>query len=176
MKCSQCMVNPTERFLKPLRNSRITSNVGFTDQNPASRVFCIEPTTCSLILIISVRSEWCFFLFFFLLQFSKRICLAVEKLARATGRRSCSRVEICATWWNVRFSNLKGKNLLIYTGIPGVTLCFCTGSYTFAGHRLLSMGKFLNNFLDFFHFWRNCWSWPKDYLIILWSIFVMTLT
>ena len=34
----------------------------------------------------------------------------------------------------------------------------------------------LNNFLDFFHFWHDCWPWPIDYLIWFWSIFVMTLT
>ena len=34
----------------------------------------------------------------------------------------------------------------------------------------------LDNFLDFFHFWHNCWRWPIDYLIRFWSIFVVTLT
>ena len=30
--------------------------------------------------------------------------------------------------------------------------------------------------LDFFHFWHDCWPWPIDYLIKLWSIFVVTLS
>ena len=34
----------------------------------------------------------------------------------------------------------------------------------------------LDNFLDFFHFWHDCWPWPTDYLIRFWSIFVVTLT
>ena len=34
----------------------------------------------------------------------------------------------------------------------------------------------MNNFLDFFHFWHDCWPWPIDYLIRFWSIFVVTLT
>ena len=31
--------------------------------------------------------------------------------------------------------------------------------------RLLSARLLLNNFLDFFHFWYNCWPLPIDYLI-----------
>ena len=67
--------------------------------------------------------------------------------------------------------------------IPEVTLCFCIGSYaaaaaaaaaTAADRRFLSTG--LNNFLDFFHFWHNCWPWPIDYLIRFRSIFVVALT
>ena len=30
--------------------------------------------------------------------------------------------------------------------------------------------------VGFFHFWHDCWSWPIDYLIRFWSIFVVTLT
>ena len=30
-------------------------------------------------------------------------------------------------------------------------------------------------FLDFCHFWHDCWSGPIDYLIRFWSIFVLTL-
>ena len=33
----------------------------------------------------------------------------------------------------------------------------------------------LNNFLDFFHFWRDCWLRPIDYLIRYWSIFLVIL-
>ena len=36
--------------------------------------------------------------------------------------------------------------------------------------------RLLNNFLHFFHFWHKYWSWPIDYLIRFWSIFVVTLT
>ena len=70
-----------------------------------------------------------------------------------------------------------------------MTSCSCTGSYAVAaataartagnaaaGRRLLSARWILNNFLDFFHFWHNCWPWPIDYLIRFWSIFVVTLT
>ena len=39
-----------------------------------------------------------------------------------------------------------------------------------------SHDNFSNNFLDFFHFWHDCWPLPVDYLITFWSIFVVTLT
>ena len=70
--------------------------------------------------------------------------------------------------------------LLSHTGIPGVILCFCTGSHAAtgaaAGRRFLFTQYILNNFLDFFHFLHDCWPWPIDYLIRFWSIFVVTLT
>ena len=70
--------------------------------------------------------------------------------------------------------------LLSHPGIRGVTLCFCTSSHAVAGaaagRRFLFTQKFLNNFLDFFHFWHDCWPWPIDYLVRFWSIFVVTLT
>ena len=62
------------------------------------------------------------------------------------------------TWW------------LSYPGIPGVTLCFCTGSYVaaaFCSHH---------NFSDFFHFGQDWRPWPIDYQIIFWLILAMTLT
>ena len=67
-------------------------------------------------------------------------------------------------------------SLLSHPGIPGVTLCFCTGSYAAAGRRFLFSQLLLNNFLDFFHFWYDCWARTVDYLIRFWSIFVVTLT
>ena len=39
-----------------------------------------------------------------------------------------------------------------------------------------SRDNFWTFFLDFFHFWHDCWSWPVDYLIRFWLIFVVTLT
>ena len=48
--------------------------------------------------------------------------------------------------------------LFSHPGIPGVILCFCTGSYAAAdtaaaaGRRFLSTRQLLNSFLDFFHF------------------------
>ena len=71
------------------------------------------------------------------------------------------------------------RSSLSHPGIPGVTLCFCTGSYAgagTAGRRLLYKRYLLNNFLYFFHFWHKCWLWSKDYLIRFWSIFIVTLT
>ena len=62
--------------------------------------------------------------------------------------------------------------LLSPTGIPGVILCFCTGSHAAAGHRFLFTRYILNNFLYFFHFLHDCWPWPIDYLIRFWSIFL----
>ena len=66
--------------------------------------------------------------------------------------------------------------LLSHTGIPGVILCFCTGSHAAAGRRFLFTRYILNNFLDFFNFLHDCWPWPIDCLIRFWSIFVVTLT
>ena len=34
----------------------------------------------------------------------------------------------------------------------------------------------LNNFSDFFYFWQDWWTWPINYLIRFWSIFVVILT
>ena len=71
----------------------------------------------------------------------------------------------------------RNRILLSHTGIPGVILCFCTGSQAAtAGRRFLFTRYILNNFLDFFHFLHDCWPWPIDYLIRFWSIFVVTLT
>ena len=62
-------------------------------------------------------------------------------------------------------------------GIPGVTLCFCTGSYAAAaGRRVLFTRYLLNNFSDFLNLWSEWWTWPIDYLIRFCSIFVVTLT
>ena len=70
--------------------------------------------------------------------------------------------------------------LLSHTVIPGVILCFCTGSHAAAGaaagRRFLFTRYILNNFFNFFHFLHDCWPWPIDYLIRFWSIFVVTLT
>ena len=78
----------------------------------------------------------------------------------------------------------RGMQYLSHPGIPGVTLCFCTGSYAAAAAGGVGVGgaascprdNFWNNFSDFFHFWHDCWPWPVDYLIRFWSIFVVTLT
>ena len=66
---------------------------------------------------------------------------------------------------------------LSHPGIPGMTLCFCSGSYASAAasHRLLSTRQLLNNFFYFFHFCHNCWPWPTDYLIRFWLIFIVNL-
>ena len=66
-------------------------------------------------------------------------------------------------------------HLLSHLGIPGVTLCFCTSSYT-AGRRVLFRQLILKDSLDFFHFWHDHWPWPIDYLIRFWSIFIVTFT
>ena len=86
---------------------------------------------------------------------------------------------LCLFW--IKFQDC--LYLLSHPGIPGVTLCFCTGSYAAtataaaaAGRRFLSSRSLLNNFLDFFHFWHDCWPWPIDLLIRSWAIFVVTLT
>ena len=56
---------------------------------------------------------------------------------------------------------------------------FFAATYVFVvwnGRRLLFKQQLLNNFLDFFHFWHDCWPWPIDYLISFWLIFIVTLT
>ena len=78
----------------------------------------------------------------------------------------CSHHNGCGnTWW------------LSHPGIPGVTLCFCTGSHAVAtaaapaagDHRFLVHAITFEQLFGFFHFWHNCWHWPIDYLIRFWS-------
>ena len=72
------------------------------------------------------------------------------------------------------------QNIIKSHRYTGSDFMFCTGSHAAAaaaaGRRYLFTRYILNNFLDFFHFLHDCWSWPIDYLIRFWSIFVVTLT
>ena len=66
---------------------------------------------------------------------------------------------------------------LSHPSILGATLCFCTGLYTAPiRRRFLFTRWLLNDFLEFFYFWYDCWPWSIDYLNRFWLISVLTLT
>ena len=89
--------------------------------------------------------------------------------------------------WNINFHNwiLDTHNWIIKSpGIPGVTLCFCAGSYTPLPSPppppttdICSRDNFWTTFRISFIFGRYMTITCRlDYLIIFWSIFVLTLT
>ena len=79
---------------------------------------------------------------------------------------------------------LPEPTLINYQSTPGIYWGWFMFLYRFVRRRAappapLPAADFCscdNKFLDFFHFWHDCWPWPINYLIKFWSILVMTLT